>query len=94
MKQTLGTPSERQLHGHPKACPSWAPADGGHSGMSQVTVRSGALCQHITWLDSFPPRSDSRGRCPVASPKSSGTHEKPGIQGRSSFLNLNVGHWC
>lgn len=45
-------------------------------------------------LDSFPPRSDSRGRCPVASPKSSDTHEKPGIQGRSSFLNLNVGHLC
>lgn len=54
MKQTLGTPSERQLHGHPKACPSWAPADGGHSGMSQVTVRSGALCQRITCWTRFP----------------------------------------
>lgn len=94
MKQTLGTPGKLQVHGHPKACPSWAPADGGHLGMSHTMVRSGALRQHVTRLDSFPPHSDPRVRRPVASPKSSGTHEKPEIQVRSGFLNFNVGHLC
>lgn len=74
----------------------WRPLGnvGARAGPGHTRWLGAGPCASTSHVDSFPARRDPQGRRPVAAPKSSGTHEKPGIQVRSSFLNLNVGHLC